>query len=308
MERHRLRAYLILLVVYSIWGFASPIIKFTLGGVSPLLFLFYRFLISAAVAIPIFIISGLSLPKERRTLLNLLLYCLLSSSITLGLLFFGLKNTTVLDATLITVSAPLLISAAGVIYLREHVTKREKVGMAIALIGTIFTVIEPLTQIGTDGTRLSGNILILLYLLATVIPSIQAKVLLRQGITPTTLANLSFVIGFLTIAPVTFLAYGAAPVFAGFQNLTFPYLLGILYMALLSGTIAYTLANEAQKTIEVGEASVFTYLYPVLSAPLAVFWLKESITREFLIGAVVITAGVIIAEYKKSSLKTRLST
>lgn len=300
MNPYRLRAYFTLLFVYAIWGLATPVIKFTLGGISPLLFLFYRFAISTAVAIPIFLISGIHFPKDRKTIFILISYGILASSVSLGLLFFGLENTTVLDATLITLMIPLLISAAGVIYLKEHVTKREMFGMAIALVGTIFTVFEPLIQSAGDGTRLSGNILVFLYLLVTIVPSIQAKILLRNGVTPSLMTNLSFILGFITLVPFVFLKYNLGSVVATLQNTPIQYHLGVAYMALLSGTLAYTLANRAQKSIEVGEASVFSYLYPIFSAPLAVFWLGEKITLPFIIGAIIITVGVIIAEYKKS--------
>lgn len=306
MEPHRLRAYIILLFVYALWGISTPVIKFTLGGIDPLLFLFYRFLISTIAAVPIFIFTGFHFPKENRTRLNLILYGFLASPIALGLLFFGMQTTTALDSTLITLAAPLLISAAGVVYLKEHVTKREKVGMAIAFVGTIFTVLEPLAQAGGDGTKLSGNLLVFLYLLVTIIPSIQAKVLLRDNVSPSLMTSLSFIVGLAVVAPFAFIFHGTSGLITTIVNLPLPYYLGILYMALISGTLCYTLANEAQKTIEVGEASVFSYLYPIFTTPLAVFWLGEKITYQLIIGAIVITIGVIIAEVK-NNLKTQNS-
>ena len=57
--------------------------------------------------------------------------------------------------------------------------------------------------------------------------------------------------------------------------------------------------GDFQKSIEIGEASLFAYLYPLFSTPLAVVWLGEKITPMFIVGAVVITIGVVIAEIKK---------
>ncbi len=81
--------------------------------------------------------------------------------------------------------------------------------------------------------------------------------------------------------------------------------LGVWYMALLSGTLAYTLQNRAMQTIEVGEASIFGYLMPIWAAPLAFWWLGEKITIPFIIGACVIAIGVVIAESKKNRRKVR---
>mgnify|MGYP001597495960 CR=1 FL=1 len=58
MNPARLRAYLMLLVVAVIWGIASPVIKYTLGGFDPLTFLTYRFGISSIISIVIFLIIG----------------------------------------------------------------------------------------------------------------------------------------------------------------------------------------------------------------------------------------------------------
>jgi len=53
MSKSRRLAYLALIISAFIWGIAPPIIKYTLRFISPVQFLFYRFLIaSLLVAIP----------------------------------------------------------------------------------------------------------------------------------------------------------------------------------------------------------------------------------------------------------------
>ncbi len=295
MNPHRLKAYILILIVTVIWGLAEPIIKYTLGGFPSLLFLTYRFGLSTLIAIFIFLFFGLHLPKDNKTRLEVILYGFVTSTISLGLLFFGLEKTTVLDATLITLINPLIITLAGVYFLKEHVTKREKFGMFIALVGTVLTVIEPFLQNGHSLTRFSGNILILLYLLATAWGAVLAKKLLRKGVNPLTLTNVSFVVGFLSLLPFALFKYNLRDI----TSIPFPYHLGVFYMAILSGSLAYYLSNKAQKTIEIGEASIFSYLYPVFAAPLAVIWLGEKVTPIFILGGIIITIGVFIAEIKK---------
>ena len=72
-------------------------------------------------------------------------------------------------------------------------------------------------------------------------------------------------------------------------------------MAFLSGIVGYALWIKGQKSIEVSEAGLFAYLTPIFGAPLAVWWLGEKITPIYIIGALIITLGVFIAEYKKRS-------
>ncbi|MEX0587481.1 MAG: DMT family transporter [Patescibacteria group bacterium] len=296
MTRSRTLAYLVLLATALIWGAAGPVIKFTLGGIPALPFLTYRFAISALLALAAIPFGGLKLPRDRRTRGLALLYGFLTSTVALGLLFFGLERTTVLDLTFMALAGPLLVVAAGAIFLREHVPFRERVGIGIALAGTAFVVLEPILKSGA--AQFSGNLLIILYLLVNTVSAVLVKDLMRLKVSPVALTNLSFIIGFLTILPFAILDGGPLHLSGVIKNLTLPYHLGVLFMAVLSGNLAYTLWARAHRSIEVGEAALFAYLYPIFAAPLAVFWLGETITVPFIIGAAVIAAGVFIAEYR----------
>lgn len=298
MNRPRLLAYLALLATAVIWGAAGPVIKFTLGGIAALPFLTYRFAISAALALLAIPFGGLRLPRDRRILILATLYGFLVSTVSLGLLFLGLEKTTVLDMTLMAVIGPLLILAAGELFFHERVTKRERLGLGVALVGTFLTVLEPILRNGTAATQLEGNVLILLYLVANTAAVVLLKDLMRLGVSALALTNFSFLVGFLTILPLTIFAGDLPNLLTTIRQLELPYHLGVLFMALISGSLAYTLWTRAQKTIEIGEAAIFSYLYPVFSAPLAVFWLGEKITLPFILGAAVVAVGVFIAESK----------
>ncbi|MBI3397116.1 DMT family transporter [Candidatus Woesebacteria bacterium] len=303
MNSHRLRAYFELFLTTLLWGIATPVIKFTLAGFTPLLFLTYRFGISSVVAISIEARNGFKFLKNKNTLLFLIVYGFLVSTVTLGLLFLGFDKTTAIDGTLITGTAPIFITIFGSIVLKEHVTLREKVGIVIAFVGTLITIIEPILKFNDGHGALEGNILVLMSVLVGAFTTIMTKKLLRENVSPITISNVSFIVGFLSLLPITLKYYSPAILISTLTGSSWPYILGLLYMALISGNLSYWLSNKAMKTIEVGEASVFTYLTPLFTTPLAVIWLHEKITIPFIIGAIVITIGVVIAEAKKSRAK-----
>lgn len=299
MTAYRARAYLYLAIVAAIWGAAGPVIKFTLGGISPLPFLAYRFSISAVFAIIFFLIKGIKLPKAKTSLPLVITYGLLAFTIALGALFTGLDKSTVLDLALIATIGPLIVTAGGAIIFRDHITKREKLGISIVLAGALINSFAPI--FGKDpSVRLTGNIFILIFLLADTSSILLAKKVVRKGISSFTLINTGFIVGALTIIPFSFLMHGHSFVINSITTLPFKYHLGVWYMALLSGTLAYFLYVRGQKSIEVSEATLFSYLQPIFSVPLAVFWLGETITSSFITGASLIAAGIIIAEYKRS--------
>ena len=285
-----------LLVVAVIWGVASPVIKYTLEGFSAPIFLAYRFGISTILAIIIFAINGIHLPKDPKLIFLIILYGFLNSVVSLGFLFFGMEDTTVIEAGLITMIEPLLISTAGVYFLHEHVTKREKIGMAIAILGTALTIAGPL--------HFSGNILVLGYVISTLLTTLLLKKLLKKDVNPMTLTNISFIIGFVSF--FGFLVFNhSLPTLYTIYNIPYTFHLGVLYMAIISGTLAFWLFNKAQKSIEIGEQSLFAYLYPIFSLPLAVLWLGEKISTIHIIGGVIIIIGVVIAEIKKKRYNTK---
>lgn len=299
----RLTAYLLLLIVAVIWGAALPVIKFTLEGFNPLIFLTYRFGISAVISLVLILLLGLHLPRKKQVFLLTLGYGFLTSTITLGLLFLGVDKTTAVDTTLIAATGPILVTVAGIIFLNEHVTRREKLGIALAFAGVVVTLLEPILKNGDGATGLGGNILVFASVLAGVASAVMAKVILRKEVSPATAVNISFIVGFLTLLPVALILYPPQVIIEQIQTAPLPYHLGLWYMAIFSGNIAYFLWHKAQKTIEVGETGLFTYLQPIFAIPLAVLWLRETISPAFVVGTVIITTGVLVAEYKKSLFK-----
>lgn len=299
MSPQRLKAYFFILAAIGIWSIATVVIKLTLSAIEPIPFLLYRFALSAGAALLFFATNSKKFSISSKSDALMFVICsILGTSFGLGLLFIGLNETTVLSLSLITLSAPLLAQAAGTIFLKEHLTKREKIGTMIALGGTLLTIIQPILESGGEIGNLKGNILILLYMLGDTVSLILLKKLLRKGYSATVLTHGSFIIGFFTLLPVSLVIAPASEILSQIINLPFIYHLGVIYMALLSGTVAYWARARGQKTIEVGEAALLGYLSPIISSVLAVFLLGDRIGFVYIAGAAIIFSGVILAETK----------
>lgn len=289
-----------MLATTAIWGVAPVVIKLTLIGIPALSFLTYRFAISTVIAV--FMLIKLRAVTKRITLstgTELFFHGFLGSTVALGLFFIALEKTTVLDSTLIALVGPLMIVAAGVIFLKERVNRFEKIGMGIALAGTLVTIIQPLLESGGTSNQVSGNILVALYLVVNTITAVLLKKLMNKRLSPEFIIAWSFIIGFVTIAPIAVMQTGFVNLITSIATLPLKYHLGVWFMAVLSGSLAYTFWGKGQKDIEIGEAAIFSYLYPIFSTPLAIAWLGEKITVPFIVGAGLILTGVALAEYRK---------
>ncbi|KKR30835.1 hypothetical protein A2715_01905 [Candidatus Woesebacteria bacterium RIFCSPHIGHO2_01_FULL_39_32] len=306
MSSHRLRAYIYLILTAAIWGAAGPIIKYTLSGIDPLPFLTYRFTIAAIFSLGFFLLKikrGKKFRKLRANFPIAVFYGLLAVPIALGILFFGLDNSTVLDLTLIGIIGPLMVTAGGSIFFRDRITRREKAGISIVLLGVLLNSFSPLFRSGSD-VRLTGNILLLLFLSADSGSILVAKKAVQKKIVSANLTNLAFIVGAVTLIPIALLAYGLSDLINIITTLPLKYHLGVWYMALLSGNLAYFLYVRGQRSIEVSEAVLFNYLQPLFMVPLAIFWLHESLSTSFVLGGIIIAVGLVIAESKKRRYNT----
>ncbi len=302
MPAYRIRAYTYLFMATLIWGAAASVVKFTLTGIDPLPFLAYRFILSGIGAWILLFVRRKQLGKLIKAIIPSTAYAIIALPITLSLLFFGLNNTTVLETGIITASAPLVVSVIGVMVFRDRITHREKIGTVVALMGSLFVTVGPLLAgNGTAQLHFSANMLIILYLLADTVGTTYAKIATKKGVPSSILTQYAFALAPLFIVPITYFQYGNF--IPAILELALPYHLGVWFMAFGSGLLGYYLFVRGQQSIELSEAGLFWYLTAIFEIPLAILWLGESITTSYVIGAIVVIMGVIVAETKSSRRK-----
>jgi len=298
--KSKLPSYFYLLLVSLIWGYAAVVIKETLTSVTPLVFLLYRFLISAFIAL--FFLPKKEIISSKKYWPDIILYSFLSTTVSLSLLFVGLNKTSVLTLSLISVLSPLLLSVAAIIFLKERESKKLKLGTMIAFVGAFIAVVAPILDSMRHFGQLEANILIVLSVISDITSVLILKRLVQKGVSPLFLTNVSFAIGLITLLPVALIFYSLPEIINQIKNLSLNYHLGVWYMAIFSGTIAYFLRAKAQKSLKVADVGIFTYLQAIFSIIFAILILKEAITILFIIGAVIIILGILVAETRKFDL------
>lgn len=303
MTRPRVKAYLALLVTAVIWGIASPVIKYTLDFVSPVPFLFWRFLLTSLIFLPIFLLYQRK-KKIKLTLKKICQFSLLGflgTTLSLGLLFVGYQYTTAIDGALIFSLAPLVVVVGGALFLKEKITRMEKIGSAAAFLGSIVVVIQPVLEGNVFAVKnIYGNLLIA----GSAIVFAAYCLLVRQfefkeKADPLVLTALGFFAGLATITPVFAWEQLTTSLPLAINPSALP---GIIYMTLFSSVIAYFTYHLGYSLIEASEATIFDYLKPVFAAPIAILWLGEKITPPFLLGAGIIGLGVFLTEYRPQRL------
>jgi drug/metabolite transporter (DMT)-like permease len=309
------------LVVNLIWGAASPIIKYTLGFIPPFTFLFLRLLIACILMLPYVIVKLTEEKINKKDYFNFFLLGLFAQS-SLAITFVALEYTSALDATVISVITGALIIYAGHYFYKEKVNKLINIGLVLTLVGTLIVVVEPLLT-GVSNhipvyERIIGNVLAFIYNLTWVVYVIWSKMcsskekpkLLKKTLSfihikpmtktysPTLTVAITFYVGLLTLIPLALLENFGSPGTTNFTILTIDFrgILGLLYMAIFSSIVAFSLNQWALENGRVSDSAIFGYLGPVFAFPIAFLLLGEVPTFFLILGIIVIASGVIIAE------------
>ena len=316
-EKHAL-PHIALIVVSLIWGFAGPIIKLALTDLPVFTFLLYRFLVACIVLLPYLFFELKHNPIHKKDYINLVILAI-ASQVSIAFIFLGLKFTTALDSAIIGIISPILTFAAGAYFYNEKTTKMEELGIFLAVIGTLLVVIEPIIikNHTVDITeRIFGNFLILLYQFSWPVYIILGKSMLGQNskktkaifktlhlpkfhkkYNPSTITLVSFYIGLAFFIPMAIIENLVTEATVNFSGIA---VIGIVYMAIFSSIVAYGLYQWAVKYLEAQETASYAYLTSIFTIPAAFFLLGEIPTQTMIVGAMIISFGVIIAEKYKS--------
>ena len=222
----------------------------------------------------------------------------LATTLNLGLIFLGFERTTALDGTLLGVISPLFIVALGVLFLKEKISPHAKWGLLLAFIGSIVTVVQPLFEgIAFPLENIFGNVLILIGAIVWAVFTFISKKSFKH-FSPTLITLHSSIVGLVTFMLLAFIEHGYAFPPVEFIFSSKPIFWGVFYLSILSYLVAYFLYEYGMSKIKISEGSLFTYLHPLFALPVAYFWLGETVTAAFIVGAVLIAVGVVFAEKK----------
>lgn len=310
MPKKRLLAYSLLILTSAIWGIAGPVIKHTLQFIPPFTFLFWRFLLSSLIFLPSFFVLVKKEKENLKTLLPIIPLGFLGIPLCLTFIFLGFERTTALDGSILSSLAPIFIVLAGVLFLKENVSKIELLGLTITISGLIVMVSQPLLEEGGFNPKnILGNILIVISNIVWTAYVIFSKIEFKKH-SPFIITAVSFFTGVIAIFPLALIEQltiidWQKSVYLSPQPLFYinpKGLEGLLYMTFLSSAVAYFAFETGLRLIEASEATLFAYLQPIFAMPVAIFWLKEKITLPFIIGAIIITFGVFLSEFYRPKL------
>lgn len=295
--------YLALLLAHIIWGGNFVVAKLALQEFPPMSLILLRFAFASIFLAPFLISSRKKVKLSKKDLPKLIAVGVFAITLNISLFFEGLKRTTAIDASVLTLTLPMFSVLAGWWFLKEKIYIPNLLGIFLGFLGALVIIGVPQIFTGTISPQaFLGNILIVLASIAWVAGAIIAKPLLSKY-SSLVVTGIAFAVGTVTMFLPAAFEYFQNPAWS--NQITILGLLGLTYMILLSSISAYFLFEWGLSKTSVIVADLFQYIEPAVATALAVLILGEKISHSFLFGALLIAVGVFMGTLAKKELHHR---
>ena len=266
-----------------------PAAKIALRDIRPFDMALLRFVLAAAILWPLGERARRGRTIDRADHRAFWLLGALAIPLNQGLFLVGLQWTTVGHSALLYALTPLFVMLLAAWRLRERVTLGRAAGILLAFAGVLIVLLE--YGIELSAGQFTGDLLILLAVLAWSYYTVLGKPYIQKyGAMVVTARAMTYgTILFLPIGLVSIWNFHPASVGTDAW-------LGLLYCAIGTSVIAYTLWYWALNFIDAAQVAVFNNFQPVIATVLGWLLLGEPITLTFIAGGVLVLIGVFVTE------------
>ena len=291
--------YLALIIAHLIWGANFVVAKVTLQEFPPMTLALLRFAFASLLLAPFFLAETKKVKIDKKDLPKLIAIGVFIISLNITFFFEGIKRTTAIDASVLSLTVPILSVLFGWWFLKEKIYLINLLGVALGFIGALIIVGIPQIITGTVSSEaLTGNILIILASISWVCgATISKKILAKYS--SLIITAIAFLVGTIVFFIPAVYEYIQNP--AWVSQITTLGILGLIFMTLLSSISAYFLFEWGLSKTSVTTADLFHYLEPFVAAILAVSILGENTSKEFFTGAFLIAVGAYLGTLAKEA-------
>lgn len=218
----------------------------------------------------------------------ILLVGILGFGISLGFQFTGTKLSSAANAALVTSASPVFILLFGALILHERVTSARLFALALASIGVLI-VVDPRAAL-YGGKAAIGNVLLLGAAITWGLYSVLIKKS-SKDINIIEVSTYAFIGGWLFSIPLMLMEMKSESI----GTVTFPIILGVLYLGIIATALAMYLWNKSLDILEAGLVSLLFFAQPVVGVALGTILLGEVLNTGFWVGAALIGLGLLMA-------------
>jgi O-acetylserine/cysteine efflux transporter len=273
-----------LIIASLFWGTAVSVTKYALRGFGPITLLAISLIAGTAVLWMIVILRGRRQPPSWR---HAVLLGLFEPALAYAGDLLGLARTSASNGALLSGLESVFIVLLAAVFLRERITGRIAVALALALAG-----VAALAGTGSFGGAGLGDLLVLAGVLSAAAYTIVARGTGDQSDALTVTAYQFTMATILVLPAITFV--WTMHVEPEPSHVAARFWLAAIFVGVIGYAASFLLYNYAIARVRAAPASIIVNLIPVFGLASAVLWLGDSLTVARILGAILIGLSVTI--------------
>ncbi|MBO1264888.1 DMT family transporter [Proteiniclasticum sp. SCR006] len=289
-------AYLAALSMSVIIGFSFLTNKISLDTASPWAILAHRFTFAFLALLALKVLGFMKFRLTRKEVFAILPLSLFYPLLFFSLQLLGLQKVYSSEAGIIQAMTPLLTMILATLILKEKTKRMQKLFMLVSLSGVVYISLVKGAEVSVES--LTGYLLLLLSSFSSAMNLVLIRKLVKDH-SFMKLTSVAITTGFILCNLINLtLHLMEGHLESYFSPLGTPsFLLGVLFLGVLSTLGTSLLSNFALSRLEASRMSIFNHLGTVISIFAGVLLLREHLRYYQVIGALLIITGVIGTNY-----------
>tara|TARA_B110000263_G_scaffold65333_1_gene56410 strand:- start:594 stop:1490 length:897 start_codon:yes stop_codon:yes gene_type:complete len=295
MQKNIFFAFLLLIFSSFFWSgnFFTGKLAFN-NDLSPFKLSFFRWLLAFLILLPFTskeIIKNLNIYINNIILMIIL--SILGVAIFNSFTYISLQTTLVINSSLMTSIAPVLIIGFSWLIFKTKTTYLQFTGIFLSLFGALCIVLKGNISNLLNLYFTPGDIWMFIAVFSWGLYSVLLKKI-DAKLTQLATLEVMIIIGLFFIFPFY--------IVESLNNGFFPHkiidIYMIFYVAIFAGIISFFCWNKGVSIIGANRASLFLHLIPVFSSIWAISFLNENFSFYHLVGAIFIIIGIILSNFR----------
>ena len=285
-------------IAYAIFGFNIIVCKdLTGGGLIPPLGIFT---LRSLIAGSLFWILSLFLPKEKIDRKD---YIRIFAASMLGFLtcqitfLVGIPHITPMDCSVLTAMAPIYTMITAAIAIKEPITLKKSIGVAISFAGIIYLILSRVTVDG--GVAASTPFGIFMIVLNSLSFSMYLGIFKPLIAKYSAVTFMKWIFLFSAIVATPLSLKGLINVdWAGIPSKQYAEL---AYLIICATFITYFVIPVAQKRIRPTIVSMYSYVQPIIAIAVSITIGMDTLTWQKVLATILVFGGLIIVSRSRSA-------
>ncbi len=293
--KNKLNIHFLLILAVFFWGLTPSFMKLSLSEIAVFPFNVLRLFTAMLTSGVFLLILGKWRRVERKDWINFIIIGLFGFFVFQFCFPFGVKKTSASIASLIMATLPINVIIINLLSKSEKINLKSVIGILLSIIGISIIVIGTSGGISLEGTQTSGVILLIAAEMGFALYTVKAKELIHKY----SLYQVMFIVIMFSFIP--FLILSANQISSvKLSDISALAWLGVAFTGILGTCIGNILWYKGIQNLGSTKTSIYANLPPVFGISAGFLFLNEILSILQIFGGLVIMAGVILANRKRT--------